>query len=807
MSAIHTVLGPALRAGLTWLSRRRLPQIDGELHLPALDAPVEVIRDRWGVPHIYAATLHDVFFAQGFVHAQDRLWQMEINRRIATGRLSELFGEVALDTDRLTRTFGFRRLAEADLDAAGELRQYLEAYAAGVNGFLKRADGRLPVEFTLLRHRPGPWTPLDSLAWARVTLWNLSHAWAGELVRARLGEKLGPERAADLEIRYPERNPVTLPQGIEFNRLRPDGMLEAAEGPFLSQGKRSTPSLDAAVGSNGWAVSANRMSTGAAALCNDMHLALQVPSIWYPVHLVAGEGGEELNVTGVSLPGVPLVMVGHNDRIAWGMTLAFTDCEDLFVEKFHPEDPHQYEFRREWQEAAVFYETIYVKGWTRPHVEEVLITRHGPVISDVVGFPGQRLAIQSMALRPCPAVQGWFRLDRARDWDDFVAAMALIEAPQLHVPYADVEGNVGYWVTGKVPVRAKGQGLVPAPGWTGEYEWVGEVPFDEMPHALNPAQGYVVTCNHRIVTDDYPHYLGSVWMNGYRAWRVVDVFKETLQRDGTLSPENFRRLHVDFHSIPGLELTAHLAELSPTDPDVQAALERLRAWDGSLAADSVAGALYEVTAYRLAHNLWEPALGRELLYQLLGEGPHPALYASTEFHGHATVTALRMLDDPDSTWVQEAGGHDAVLLRSLEEAVAWLRETLGPGMDGWRWGRIHGAIFAHPLGVQPPLDRVFNRGPYPVGGDNDTVCQVAYLPRDSYDAKAWAPSYRQMVDMGDLSRSVMISPPGQSGQLGSPHYDDQIEPWLKGEYQPMLWTREQVEREAQGNLRLEPDQP
>jgi len=642
MSAIHAILGPVLRTGLTWLSRRRLPQTTGTLRLPGPEAPIEIIRDRWGVPHIYADRVHDAFFAQGFVHAQDRLWQMEVNRRTASGRLSEVFGEVALDTDRLTRTFGFHRLAEADLAAAGELRDALEAYAAGVNAFLDRADGRLPVEFTLIRHQPEPWTALDSLAWARVMIWNLSHAWAGEMVRARLIEKLGPERAADLEIRYPERNPTTLPRGIEFNRLTPDGMLEAAKGPFLGQ----------AFGSNGWAVSADRMSTGATVLCNDMHLALRLPSIWYAVHLVAGPDGEGLNVTGVSLPGVPMVMVGHNARLAWGMTLALTDCEDLFVERFHPDAPHRYEFRGEWREAEVVHEPIRVKGRAAPHVEEVLITHHGPIISDVVGFPAQRLAVQSMALRPCPAIQGWFQLNRARNWDAFVAAMRLIEAPQLNVPYADVDGNIGYWVTGKVPVRAKGQGLVPAPGWSGEYEWIGEVPFEDIPHALNPGQGYVVTCNHRIVADDYPHFLGTVWMNGYRARRIVDVFESK----GTLSPEDFRALHVDFHSIPGLELAARLEGLSSPDPDVQAALEALRAWDGNLTTDSVAGTLYEATLQRLLHNLWEPTLGKDLLLQLLGEGIHPMLYASTEFHGHAPVTALDMLDDPNSPWVREAGG-------------------------------------------------------------------------------------------------------------------------------------------------------
>ena len=789
MSIINSALGSALRAVLMPLDRRRALPVDGALRLGGLSAPVEIVRDRWGVPHIYAAGLDDLFFAQGFVHAQDRLWQMELNRRIAMGRLAELFGPVALDTDRFSRTFGFRRLAEADLVALGSLRGHLEAYAAGVNACLEEMGDRLPVEFALLRHRPEPWAPLDTLAWARVMAWSLSHGWASELVRARLIERLGPARAAELEIDYPPQNPLTLPQGIEFNRLAVDGALEALRGPFLNR----------AMGSNGWAVTGSRMSTGAPMLCNDMHLALQLPSIWYAVHLVAGPQGELYHASGVSLAGVPMVLVGHNARIAWGMTLAFTDCEDLYVEKFDPADPCRYEFRGEWRQAQVVREEIGIKGKAGPHIEEVIVTHHGPVVSDVIGAPEQRLALQSMALRPAPIVQGWFQLNLASGWDDFVEAMRLIEAPQLNVVYADVAGNIGLWVTGKVPLRQQGRGMLPSPGWSGEYEWVGEVPFEAMPHALNPAQGYVISCNHRLVGDDYPYELGSLWMNGYRARRLVDVFEQK----GVLSPADFRALHGDFYSIPGLEFAAHFRGLSSPDPAVQAALEALRSWDGDLGPEVVGGTLYEVTLYRLVRNLFESALGEDLFYALMGEGTHPLLHHSTEFYGHATVAALRILSDADSPWLQEAGGRQALLLRSLGEAVRWLSEKLGPRMEDWRWGRLHQAVFPHAMGIQPPLDRVFNRGPYPVGGDTDTVCQTAFKARTPYGVEAWAPSYRQIIDMGDLSRSLMMLAPGQSGRLGSPHYDDLIAPWLAGEYIPMLWTREQVERQAAARLVLE----
>jgi penicillin amidase len=789
MPMLHDILGPILRTGLTWLSRRRLPQTDGSLTVPGLTAPVEVVRDRWGVPHIYAASAHDLFFAQGFVHAQDRLWQMELNRRTATGRLSELFGEVALDTDRAARTFGFGRLGQADWDCVDEeLRAVVLAYTEGVNAFLQSPAGQrsLPVEFTLLGHRPEPWRPEESLAFSRVMLWQLSHAWYGEIVRARVIEAVGEEHAAELEIEYPEQSPTTLPAGIEFHRLEPDGTLRGARGPFLQRG----------LGSNAWAISGPKTETGQPILCNDMHLPLMLPALWYGVHLVAAS----FQVTGVSLPGVPLVMVGHNAHIAWGMTLAFTDCEDLFVERLDAQNPHRYEFRGEWLEAEVIPEPITVKGRGEPHVEEVVVTHHGPIISDVVGFPDQRLAVNSMALRPCPAVRGWFLLNQASGWDEFVEAMRCIEAPQLNVAYADVQGNIGHWVTGKVPVRAKGEGMVPAPGWTGEYEWVGEVPFEEMPHALNPAQGYVVTCNQRLVPEDYPHFLGWVWMNGYRARRIVEV----LESRGKVSVEDCRALHLDFTCIPGREFVQRLEGLAVEEPELQTALERLRAWDGRLTPESVGGAIYEVVRYTLVRNLLEPGLGEDLTFRLMGQGFHPLLLAASEFYGHDTVAMLRMLDNPDSWWVAQAGGREVVLGRSLREAVAWLRQELGPDVGGWQWGRIHRAAFPHAMGLQKPLDRVFNRGPLPIGGDTDTPCQTAVLPNEPYDNNGWAPSFRQIVDMGDLPRSAFIVPPGQSGHLGSAHYDDLAAAWLEGDYLPMLWTREQVEHEAKSRLTLSP---
>lgn len=786
MSLFNDILGSIARGGLTWLGRKRLPKIDGRIQINGLSKPVEIIRDRWGVPHIYAQNDADLFFAQGFVHAQDRLWQMELNRRTAQGQLAELFGDIALDTDRATRTFGFKRLGMVDWqNAQDEMRQTILAYIAGVNAYLDMPSAPMPVEFTLLGYKPRPWEPEDCTSFARVMMWQLSHAWFGEVVRAQMVEAVGAERVAELDIRYPQVSPTTLPKGIEFNIFSTDGNLIKERGPFL---ERSS-------GSNSWCVAGSKTDTGKPYLCNDMHLALGMPGIWYQVHLISGD----YNVTGVSLPGEPLVLVGHNAKIAWGITLAYTDCEDLFIEQFDPQSPGKYMYKGEWVQGTVIDEVIQVKGKTEPHHEKVIVTRHGPVISDVVGFPQQRVAVNSNALQPSPNLMGWLKLDKAKNWDEFVNALRLIEAPQLNICYADVEGNTGYWVTGRTPIRAQGDGRTPAPGWSGEYEWIDEVPFEQMPHAFNPEKGFVVTCNHKIVPEDYPYYLGNIWMNGYRARRIEDV----LGAKDKLTPQDFRKLHLDVTCIPGKQWVEKIRQVQCDDPKIKKALTCLQSWDGNLDIKSVGGCIYEVARYFMARNLVQKALGEKQTMLWMGEGFNPVLFTASEFYGHDITTLLQLLDQPDSWWMQQVGGKERFIVENIRLAIEWLTAKFGEDPQDWQWGKLHTATFAHAMGMQKPLDRVFNRGPYPIGGDTDTPMQTAMLPNDPYENKAWSPTFRQIVDMSDLSKSVTIAPPGQSGQVGSKHYDDLIELWLKGDYAPMLWTLEQINKEAEGKLILE----
>lgn len=795
MSTLLNTLGRLTRPALAAISRQRLPQLDGRLYLRGLKGHATIRRDEWGIPHITATHRPDLFFAQGFVHAQDRLWQMEINRRAATGRLAELLGESGLETDRLTRTLGFNRLAQTSwAKMGGQVAADLEAYTAGVNAYLEGKPA-LPVELLLLNHRPEPWQLIDSIAFGRLQGWALSHGWASELLRAQLAEAVGTKMADELEIQYADRNPLTLPQGIQFNQLSLDPMTQAATGSFLGKG-----TIDGGGrGSNGWVIAGRHSATGHAILCNDMHLPLTSPSLWYYLHLrLEGEGG--YHAAGVSQPGMPYILVGHNDHIAWGATLTFNDVEDLFVEKLHPEDPGRYQFQDEWRQAEIYDEPIRVKG-EADHIERVIVTHHGPIVSNVLPNNGQALAMSSMALRPYETFDGFAMINEARNWDDFVAGVRHIETPSLNLVYADTQDNIGYYVTGKVPIRAAGQGLVPAPGWTGDHEWVGEIPFAEMPHAFNPESGYLITSNNRIVGDDYPYFLGTAWMNGYRARRLNDLISSQLQEAGRVTLEDCQRFQMDVYSLPGRELVERLANLTTTDSDASLSLRLLREWDYWLTSESVGGTVYQILLVRLAQTILGGRLSLELQMAFLGKGPHYLLTPTNEFYGHWTVTLLRLLDDPANGWLAE---RDAVLTRCLAETAVELRRLLGNDPQKWQWGQLHQIRFSHAMSVQPPLDLIFDQGPVPIGGDTDTVNQTATIPDKLYETNAFAVSYRQVVDMGNLANSRAMYAPGQSGHLGSPLYGNMIQPWLTGRYFPMTWSETAVATAAEHTLTLLP---
>jgi penicillin amidase len=782
---------------LARLSRRRLPQIAGHLRVPGLGGAAEIIRDRWGVPHILARSALDLLFAQGFVHAQDRLWQMDCQRRLVSGRLAEVLGAQALPVDRWMRILGFRRVAAIEAQRMpAEARAEMEAYAAGVNAWIEQ--GRLPLEFSLLRYSPEPWTPVDSLAWAKMISWSLSINWESELLRARLIALLGAERAAELEPAYPARCPLVVPPGTTYERI-------GEEAERLAAGSRSFtgPAVREGVGSNNWAISGERSATGTPLLAGDMHLPLGIPAIWYENHLIELSAADDaLDVTGISLPGAPGVVAGHNGHVAWSFTAAFADVQDIYLEHLRPDGAGnpEYEYEGHWQPAQSIDELIRVRG--RGAVSErVIVTRHGPIIDALAGDLGEEggLALRWTAFEPETMFTALRRMNRAKTCVEFRDALRCWTSPAVNVVYADTRGQIAYQLVGRVPLRAQGDGRLPVPGWTGEYEWQGYIPFDELPWRQDPPEGYLVTANNRIVSEDYPYFISSEYATGNRAQRIVELI---MARD-RLDLDYMRAMQFDQVSPLARIVARALADLSPPDAEIAEVVAAMRQWDGRLAPESFETAICKNFTVQMARLMLRDKLGA-LAERYMGRGPAPVVAESSLYAQRAQEWLEEQLGFADSIWYDLGGGErrEEVMLRALRASLDDLREQLGDGE--WCWGQLHTLTFTHPLGTAEPFATIFNRGPYPMGGDGNTVWATGNRMDGPTPGNAVGPPFRFVADLGDLRHAWAILAPGQSGQPGSPFYDDQIEAWFTGEYHPMLYDRRDIEREACARLTLDP---
>ena len=762
------------------------------LKVDGLKDTVTIYRDKWGVSHIHAQNNHDLMFAQGFIHARDRSWQMEMNRRVAMGRISELFGDIALDTDRLVRTLGFNRLAKQDYDVASDdIKEYLNSYSDGVNAFFR--EGKLPIEFKLAKVKPEKWTPVDSLGWGRVMSWTLSHGWSGAITRQKIIDKIGIQKAMELSIIYPSDNPVELPDGLEMQNLTPDEMLESMAGPFLGKDMEG-----GGRGSNAWAVSPKLSDTGRPILANDTHLVLSNPNIWYLNHLKSEQG---LHVTGASLPGVLGVMIGHNQNIGWGITVAYTDVEDIFIEKIDPADSNRYFYKDGKRTFQNIEERIYVKGQNSPHIENVRHSVHGPIISGVLDKDSRCLALCSKSLNVLKVSDGILKMNMALDYDSFSKAIEFINAPQLNIVYSDVEGNIGLFITGEVPIRKKGDGQVPVDGSKGEYDWDGNIPFDQMPRLLNPERGYIISCNNKIIDDNnYPYFLGNSFMNGFRANRINRVFSKSSK----ISIEMSKNLHTDIFSIPAEKFVNGMIKgFRTAKPNAQFIIDRLLDWDFNLDKDSSEATIYQVLMYLIVRRLVEDDLGKELTDEFMGVGKHPLLLPTSELLGHTIESLFTMFQNSQSLWLKSNQDIIDLLENSMIDTYKWLKNNFEEE-DDWKWGKIHQVTFRHGMSVKKPLDQILDVGPFPVGGDTDTVFQTAYNPLSPYHATEWCPSIRLIMDVGKWDNSCVISPPGQIGVLGSEHFSDLAPLWLNGEYIPMLWDVDKVKSHSENKLKLSP---
>jgi penicillin amidase len=786
--------------------RRPWPKINGKVRVDALQAEVTVVRDSWGVPHIYASNAHDLFFAQGYVHAQDRFWQMEFWRRIGSGRLAEILGESALPDDRFIRTLGWHRTAAQELELMDDKDlAVLDAYAEGINAYASTHRGRLGLEFTMLgltgvKFEPEPWTPMDTLTWAKVMAWDLGGNRTDEILRAQIGARLGTSAISELMPPYPDDYPVIVPHPLTGATLEtvPDAVVSTH---FLGEGDD--------LGSNSWAISGERTETGEPLLANDPHLGIQMPSIWYEIGLHCDPVGPDCpyNVVGSSFASTPGVVIGHNEHIAWGVTNLGPDVQDLFIERINPENPNQYEYRGKWMDMEIVREEIAVSGRQDPVVVNVRITRHGPIINDVVGgtesewaFGWQPLAFSWTALQPGTLIHSLILLDQATNWEEFREAISYWDVPSQNFVYADVDGNIGYQAPGRIPIRGSGDGSMPSPGWTGEYEWEGYIPFDELPRAFNPPEGYVATANHAVVGSDFPYFISMDWDPGYRARRIVEM----LESDASVSLADIQTMQGNSSPVWVDDVLPHLLILPVTDTGRSAseerrlmeALELLRNWDGRSGRDSAAPALLEAFRLRLIDLTFGDELGQQLL--------QPA-------RGSLNIALVHILEDEASPWFDDVTTpavetRDEILLLALEGGVQDLTDTLGRSMDNWQWGDLHTATFENQSLGQcgiALIESIFNRGPVPVDGTIATVNNTSYSISEPYGVST-VPSYRQIVDLEDFARSVSMHTTGQSGHPYHPHYDDMIDPWRNIEYHPMLWERADAEADAEGVLVLRP---
>ncbi|MCI0686550.1 MAG: penicillin acylase family protein [Sporichthyaceae bacterium] len=895
LALILTLLG-------IWTVRRSFPQTSGTIRLDGLTAPVTVFRDEWGIPQIYADNADDLFRAQGYVHAQDRFWEMDVRRHVTAGRLSELFGESQFETDAFIRTLGWRRVAEQEyalLDA--DTKRYLDRYADGVNAWLADHTGsKASLEYGVLRlsrlgrdYEPEPWSPIDSLAWLKAMAWDLRSNMEDEIARSLAASTLPKERVDQLYPDYPyDRHrpivtsgtvedgkfvqgagggtldpPVAVPptpnQGrpapAEPNQGRPappepnqsgpappepnqgggaaqaeagsaaprQGAAVSDDGPVLELPEDAKDPLHyladivselpqllgppgSGLGSNSWVVSGVRTTTGKPLLANDPHLAPMLPSLWYQAGLHCTEVSADcpFDLTGFTFSGVPGVIIGHNADIAWGFTNLGPDVSDLYLEKVTGD---QYEYRGEQVPLETRNETIRIDGDDSRTIT-VRSTRHGPLISDPSedmsligdfaptpkGIPltdrgeGYAVALRWTALEPGRTAEAIFQLNTAADWSDFRAAAEKFAVPAQNLLYADTEGNIGYQSPGQIPIRTKGDGRWPVPGWTGEYEWDDRIPFDALPSVYNPPSGYLVTANNAVIGTNYPYLLTHDWSYGYRSSRI----EQLIRAGGTLDAAAMARIQLDSRNGMAPELVPFLLSLQ-TDEWVRGGQDLLRDWDFSQPPDSAAAAYYNAVWRHLLIRTFNDELpedarpdGGDRWFEVV----RPLLVNPTD----------PWWDDVSTEAVRET--RDDILRAAMKDARDELTRLMGKDIGRWRWGTVHKLELTNQTfgtsGIAP-IEGLFNRGPLRLGGGESIVDATGWNATEGYEV-IWVPSMRMVVDLAELDQSRWINLTGASGHAYSDHYWDQARLWARGETTPMRSSRAVVEAAAEHTLTLEP---
>jgi penicillin G amidase len=819
--------------------RTSFPETSGRLMVSGLTGQVEVLRDSYGVPHIYADNPEDLFEAQGYVHAQDRFFEMDFRRHLAAGRLSELFGISQLETDVYIRTLGWRRVAEQELSLlAPSTRRYLDAYAAGVNAYLAgRSATDLSLEYSLLRlqglrYSPAAWTAVDSVAWLKVMAWDLSSNLTQEADRAIITSKLGAGRAASLFPSYPlgddfapivRRGDVVgktfdptasrssarpLAAGLSHDQLRQArNVLEsAAKINEVVPHVLGSGSVDFGIGSNSWAVAGSHTESGKAILSNDPHLATSIPSAFAQVGLHCRTVSEacRFDVSGFSMASMPGVVIGKNNKIAWGLTTSYVDAQDVYVEDVRGDTVRQGD---RYVPLQVITEEIQVRGEDQPKTIRIRSSRHGPLLSDVdqrlqqvsTSRPGPNPADYAVALswtglQPGRSMDALMAIDRAQNFGEFREAAALLTAPSQNLIYADTDGNIGYQLSGTVPDRRTGDGMKPSPGWDTDYDWRGTIPFVKLPYVYNPPSGYLVAANQQVIGAQYPYPLGSTFSYGWRSQEIIDRLRDA----PPLTLDSAEPIFYDDTIRFAADLVPILLKIKVPDPWVVEGQRTLVGWDYSATKDSAAAAYFNV----ICHNIFKLTFRDEL--------PEEDLWPTGGDRWYAVLTIL--ISEVENPWWDDVRTpdkietRDEILLAAMTNARKEITSLMARDTDQWQWGKLHTVQLQNPTlgksGIKP-IERLFNRGGYQVAGGPAVVNAMAFDDRKGYTVTS-GPAMRMLVDLGDLDASRWVNQSGVSGHAFHRHYDDQSELWANQRLWPFVSSPGAVEARSGSRQELLP---
>lgn len=763
------------------ISNRAVPDYNENIVLQGLTDNVEIFRDEFGVPHVYAQNEEDLYRVVGYLMAQDRLWQMDLIRRVTTGRLSEIFGEDMIEADHLLRSLRIPEKSEMVMRAADpEILGYVDAFTDGVNQYLAANQKKLPFEFAVLGYKPEKWEPIHSCNLIGYMCWDLTMGWSIELILFKIYQVVDPEKFAELLPDMSIQEPV-FPDFIPAGIPEPEINIQAAVEKIRGLG------VEIFSGSNNWAVSGYKTETGFPIVANDMHLGLDVaPGTWYQMHQVI-EG--KLNVTGVMLSGTPFIICGHNDSIAWGMTNVMTDNIDLYEETINPENSNQYRFNGEWKDMKVAEEKIAVKGGdTVLRINQ--FTHRGPVISGFRGIKDKVISARWIGNEYSNELKTVYLLNRAANWQDFTDAVSSFVSISQNIVYGDVAGNIGLYCAAGVPIR-KGNPALIAPGDTSLYDWEGLVPFEMLPHTFNPPEGFVVSANNKTVGPDYPYHISHWFDLPNRYNRIVEMIKAT-DKHNTLT---IKQIQTDQRSKWAEKILSTVLPLVDEGNDrinEEPVFQALKSWDFDYTVESVEATLFEVFYIEMLKGIFLDEIGEDLYEEYLTQDMMIS-YVIDKIVSGEQISWCDNVSTPD-----KVEDFSDIVEVSFFHAFDWLESSYGPDQQDWQWGKHHLISFKHPMGSVNILNKVFNleRGPFPVGGSYHTVCPYSYPLGTPFVANHGA-SERHVFDLSGWDQSLTVIPTGSSGIPASDFYCNQSEMYINNEYHPDPFSREEVERLAE----------